>query len=97
MNCLLGVLRGYEFMKYVATLQLKLHQKDIPSLQTVARDVIGIYNREREREREREKLSTSLKDFRVCLITDIWTYSKFISYVSHVTSLMMLESCMRKF
>ena len=55
MNCLLGVLRGYEFMKYVTTLQLKLHLKDIPSLQMVARDVIGIYNRERERGRERER------------------------------------------
>ena len=54
MNCLLGVLSGYEFMKYVTTLQLKLHLNDIPSLQIVARDVIGIYNRERERERERE-------------------------------------------
>ena len=39
---------GYGFKKYVTTLQLKLHLKDIPFLQTVARDVIGIYNSEKE-------------------------------------------------
>ena len=46
--------KGYEFKKYVATLQPKLCLKDIPSRQIVARDVIDIYKRERERERERE-------------------------------------------
>ena len=35
---------GYGFKKYVTTLQPKLRLKDIPSHQTVARDVIGIYN-----------------------------------------------------
>ena len=43
--------KGYEFKKYVATLQPKLCLKDIPSRQIVARDVIDIYKRERERER----------------------------------------------
>ena len=37
---------GYEFKKYVTTLQPKLHLKDIPSCQTVTRDVIEIYNSE---------------------------------------------------
>ena len=46
---------GYGFKKYVTTLQPKLCLKDIPSRQTVARDVIGIYNS------EREKLRKSLK------------------------------------
>ena len=36
--------KGYGFKKYVTTLQLKLHLKDIPSHQTTTRDVIGIYN-----------------------------------------------------
>ena len=40
---------GYGFKKYVTTLQPKLRLKDIPSRQTVARDVIRIYNSERER------------------------------------------------
>ena len=66
MNCLLGVLSGYEFMKYVTTLQLKLRLKDISSHQTGARDVIGIYNS------EIEKLRKSLKGCRVCLTTDTW-------------------------
>ena len=35
---------GYGFKKYVTTLQPKLRLKDIPSRQTVAKDVIGIYN-----------------------------------------------------
>ena len=39
---------GYGFKKYVTTLQLKLHLKDIPFLRTVARNVIGIYNSEKE-------------------------------------------------
>ena len=39
---------GYGFKKYAITLQLKIHLKDIPSCQIVARDVIGIYNSERE-------------------------------------------------
>ena len=55
---------GYGFKKYVTTLQPKLHLKDIPSRQTVARDVIGIYNN------KREKLRKSLKGCRVCLTTD---------------------------
>ena len=40
---------GFGFKKYVTTLQPKLRLKDIPSSQTVARDVIGIYNSEREK------------------------------------------------
>ena len=46
---------GYGFKKYVTTLQPKLHLKDIPSRQTAARDVIGIYNS------VKEKLRKSLK------------------------------------
>ena len=34
--------KGYGFKKYVTTLQPKLHLKDIPSCQTMARDQIGI-------------------------------------------------------
>ena len=40
---------GYGFKKYVTTLQPKLHLKDIPSHQTMARDVIRVYNSEGER------------------------------------------------
>ena len=59
----LKCVEGYEFKKYVTTLQPKLRLKDIPSRQTMARDVIGIYNN------EREKLRKSLKGYRMCLIT----------------------------
>ena len=58
---------GYGFKKYVTTSQPKLRLTDIPSPQTVARDVIGIYNSEREKRRK------SLKGYRVCLTTDTWT------------------------
>ena len=44
--------KGYGFKKYVTTLQPKLRLKNIPSRQTVARDVIGIYNSEREKLRK---------------------------------------------
>ena len=40
---------GYGFQRYATTLQPKLRIRDIPSRQTVARDVIGIYGVERER------------------------------------------------
>ena len=43
---------GYAFKKYVTTFQLKLRLKDIPSRQTIAKDVIGIYNSEREKLRK---------------------------------------------
>ena len=45
----LRCVEGYDFKKYVTTLQPKLRLKDIPSRQTVARDVIRIYDSERER------------------------------------------------
>ena len=45
-------IEGYEFKKYVTTFQLKLRLKDIPSRQTIAKDVIGIYNSEREKLRK---------------------------------------------
>ena len=41
--------KGYGFKYYVTTLQPKLRLKDISFRQTMARDVIGIYNSERER------------------------------------------------
>ncbi|XP_030964134.1 zinc finger BED domain-containing protein RICESLEEPER 2-like [Quercus lobata] len=66
---------GYGFKKYVTTLQPKLRVKDIPSRQTVARDVIGIYNS------EREKLRKSLKGCRVCLTTDTWTSLQNLNYM----------------
>nr|XP_023901326.1 zinc finger BED domain-containing protein RICESLEEPER 1-like [Quercus suber] len=66
---------GYGFKKYVTTLQPKLRLKDIPSRQTVARDVIGIYNC------EREKLRKSLKGCRVCLTTDTWTSIQNLNYM----------------
>ena len=40
---------GYEFQKYSTILQPKLRIRDIPSRQTIARDVIGIYGVEREK------------------------------------------------
>ena len=39
----------YGFQRYATTLQPKLRIRDIPSRQTVARDVIGIYGVEREK------------------------------------------------
>ena len=44
---------GYGFQRYATTLQPKLRIRDIPSRQTVARDVIDIYGVERERETKR--------------------------------------------
>ena len=52
------------FRSYSTTLQPKLRIRDIPSRQTVVRDVIGIYGV------EREKLRGALKGRRVCLTTD---------------------------
>ncbi|KAL4615316.1 hypothetical protein ACB092_07G115000 [Castanea dentata] len=66
---------GYGFKKYVTTLQPKLQLKDIPSCQTMARDVIGIYNS------ERDKLRKSLKGCRVCLTTDTWTSVQILNYM----------------
>ena len=68
--------KGYGFKKYVTTLQPKLQLKDIPSRQTVARDMIDIYNS------EREKLRKSLKGCRVCLTTDTWTSIQNLNYMS---------------
>ncbi|XP_075671983.1 zinc finger BED domain-containing protein RICESLEEPER 2-like [Castanea sativa] len=67
--------KGYGFKIYVNTLQPKLHLKDIPSHQTEARDVIGIYNS------EREKLRKSLKGCRVCVTTDTWTSIQNLNYM----------------
>ena len=50
--------------------------KDIPSRQTVVRDVIGIYGV------EREKLREDLKGRRVCLPTDTWTSIQNLNYMS---------------
>ncbi|XP_050251415.1 zinc finger BED domain-containing protein RICESLEEPER 1-like [Quercus robur] len=58
---------GYGFQRYSTTLQSKLQIRDIPSHQTVARDVISIYGV------EREKLREALKGRRVCLTMDTWT------------------------
>ena len=55
---------GYEFQRYVTTLQPKLQVRDIPSRQTMARDVIGTYGV------ERKKLRGALKGRRVCLTMD---------------------------
>ena len=86
-------------MKYVTTLQLKLHLKDIPSLQMVARDVIGIYNRERERGREREREAKHILEGlqSVSYYGHMDFSTKFELYVTHVTLLMMLGSCIREF
>ena len=67
---------GYGFQRYSTTLQPKLRIKDIPSRQTVARDVIGIYGV------EREKLRGALKGRRVCLTTDTWTSIQNLCYMS---------------
>ena len=55
---------GYGFQIFLTTLQPKFHMRDIPSRQTMARDVIGIYGV------EREKLREALKGRRVCLTMD---------------------------
>ncbi|XP_030958836.1 zinc finger BED domain-containing protein RICESLEEPER 2-like [Quercus lobata] len=69
-------IKGYEFQRYATTLQPKLQIRDIPSRQTVARDVIGIYGV------EREKLRGALKGRRVCLTTDTWTSIQNLCYMS---------------
>ena len=50
--------------------------RDIPSRQTVARDVINIYGV------EREKLKGALKGRRVCLTIDTWTSILNLNYMS---------------
>ena len=67
---------GYGFQRYATTLQPKLRISDIPSHQTMAKDVIGIYGV------EREKLRGALKGCRVCLTTDTWTSIQNLCYVS---------------
>ena len=67
---------GYEFQRYSTTLQPKLRIRDIPSHQTVARDVIGIYDV------VREKLKGALKGRKVCLIMDTWTSIQNLNYMS---------------
>ena len=67
---------GYGFQRYSTTLQPKLRIRDIPSRQTVARDVIGIYGV------EKEKLRGALKGRRVCLTTDTWTSIQNLCYMS---------------
>ena len=66
----------YGFQRYATTLQPKLRIRDIPSRQTVARDVIGIYGV------EREKRKGALKGRRVCLTTDTWTSIQNLCYIS---------------
>ncbi|KAL4607447.1 hypothetical protein ACB092_09G175100 [Castanea dentata] len=70
------LVEGYGFQKYSTTLQPKLQIREIPSRQTVARDVIGIYGI------EREKLREALKGRRVCLTTDTWTSIQNLNYMS---------------
>ena len=60
----------------MTTLQSKLRIRDIPSRQTVARDVINIYGV------EREKLKGALKGCRVCLTTNTWTSILNLNYMS---------------
>ncbi|XP_050262612.1 zinc finger BED domain-containing protein RICESLEEPER 2-like [Quercus robur] len=67
---------GYGFQRYATTLQPKLRIRDIPSRQTIARDVISIYGI------EREKLRGALKGRRVCLTTDTWTSIENLCYMS---------------
>ena len=67
---------GYGFQRYSTTLQHKLRIRDIPSRQTVTRDVIGIYDV------EREKLRWALKGYRVCLTTNTWTSIQKLCYMS---------------
>ena len=70
------IVEGYGFQRYSTTLQLKLRIGDIPSRQTVAKDVTGIYGV------EREKLRGALKGHRVCLIMDTWTSIQNLCYMS---------------
>ncbi|XP_050248897.1 zinc finger BED domain-containing protein RICESLEEPER 2-like [Quercus robur] len=67
---------GYGFQRYSTIVQPKLRIRDIPSCQTLARDVIGIYGV------EREKLNGALKGHRVCLTTDTWTSIQNLNYMS---------------
>ena len=66
----------YKFQIYSTTLQPKLQIRDIPSHQTVARDVIDIYGV------EREKLKEALKGLGVCLTTNTWTSIQNMNYMS---------------
>jgi hypothetical protein len=56
---------NYGFRKFVKVLQPKF--KIIPSLKTIAKEVVGIYNI------ERVKLKKALEGRRLCLTTDTWT------------------------
>ncbi|XP_050248515.1 zinc finger BED domain-containing protein RICESLEEPER 1-like [Quercus robur] len=67
---------GYGFQRYATILQPKLRIRDIPSHQSMAKDVVGIYGV------EREKLRVALKGRRVCLTTDTWTSIQNLCYMS---------------
>lgn len=62
----------------MATLQPKFH-RDIPCYQTVARDMIDIYNV------EREKLKEALRGHRVCLTMHKWTSIQNLNYVPYIS------------
>lgn len=64
---------NYGFRKFCRILQPKF--LNIPSRQTVARNVIQIYDD------ERMKLKKSLKGRRVCLTTDTWTLIQNLNYM----------------
>lgn len=58
----------------MAVLQPKFH-RDIPFHQTVAKDMIGIYNV------EREKLKEALRGHRAYLTTNKWTSIQNLNYM----------------
>ena len=62
----------------MVALQPKFH-KDISFHQTVARDMIDIYNV------EREKLKEALSSYSVCLIMNKWTSIQNLNYVSYIS------------
>ena len=62
----------------MVALQPKFH-KDISFHQTLARDMIDIYNV------EREKLKEALSGYRVCLIMNKWTSIQNLNYVSYIS------------
>ena len=67
---------GYGLQRYSTTLQPKLRIRDIPSRQTIARDVIDIYGV------KRENLRGALKGRRVCLTTNTWSSIQNLCYMS---------------
>ncbi|KAK4596447.1 hypothetical protein RGQ29_014471 [Quercus rubra] len=93
---------GYGFQRYSTTLQPKLQIRDIPSRQTVARDVINIYGVEREKLRETSIQNLCYMSLTGHFIDDDWNLHKRILNFCQVedhrgeTIGRKIEMCLRK-